>query len=86
MLDLKIQMSVLHQLGIGIFRNVDGHFFDHKIGQEQDHLSSLMRTIIQKYVSLRLKTYGKKYTEFTVHKNLPSLRHQLNKTILFRHQ
>ena len=42
MLDLKIQTAVLKQLGIGIFRNVDGHFFDHEIGQEQDHLSSLI--------------------------------------------
>ena len=86
MLDLKIQTAVLKQLGIGIFRNVDGHFFDHEIGQEQDHLSSLMRKVIQRYVHLRLKMYGKMFTEFTVHKNLPSVRHELNKSVLFRHQ
>ena len=86
MLDLKIGAAVLQQLGVGIFTNANGHFFDHEIGQEQDHLLTLMRKMIQRYVCLRLKTYGKKYTEFTVHKNMPSLRHELNKTILFRHQ
>ena len=35
---------------------------------------------------LQLKTYGKMYTMPIVHQNLPSIRHQLNKTILFRNQ
>ena len=86
MLDLKIESAVVQQLGHGIFNNEDGHFFDHQTGQEMDHLSSLMRSVIQKYTSLRLKTYGKMYSEFVVHRNLPSLRHQLTKTILFRNQ
>ena len=86
-LDLKIKAAVVHQvLGVGIFQNADGHFFDHEIGQEQDHLSSLMRRVIQRYVCLRLKTYSKKFTEFIVHRNMPSSRHELTKTILFRHQ
>ena len=86
MLDLKIEHAVMQHLGNGLFCNSDGHFFDHEIGQEIDHLSSLMRMVIQKYVKMRLHTYGKKYTEFVVHHNLPSLRHHLNKTILFRNQ
>ena len=44
----------------------------------------LMRLVIRKYLNLRLKTYGKLYTEFVVQKNMPSIRHELNKTILFR--
>ena len=86
MIDLKIESPVMQQLGNGIFNNVDGHYFDHEIGQEMDHLSSLMRTVVQRYVRLRLKTYGKLYTQMIVHQNMPSLRHQLNKTILFRNQ
>ena len=35
-------------------------------------------------INLRLKTCGKLYTEFVVQKNMPSTRHELNKTILFR--
>ena len=30
-------------------------------------------------LNLRLKTYGKLYTEFLVQKNMPSIRHELKK-------
>ena len=33
-----------------------------------DHLFALLREVIRNYVSLRLKTYGKKYSEMIVHK------------------
>ena len=86
MIDLKIESAVVQQMGNALFSSVDGHYFYHEIGQEMDHLSSLMRTIVQRYVRLRLNTYGKLYTQMIVHKNMPSLRHQLNKTILFHNQ
>ena len=86
MIDLKIESAVVQQMGNGLFNSVDGHYFDHEIGQEMDHLSSLMRTIVQRYVRLQLNTYGKLYTQMIVHQNMPSLRHQLNKTILFCNQ
>ena len=54
-LDLKIDSAVIQQLGIGIFNNTEGHFFDHEIGQEIDNLSSLMRAVVRKYIHLRLK-------------------------------
>ena len=66
--------------------NVDNHFFDHHISQERDHLTSLLRLVVKRYLNLRLKTYGKKYTEMIAHKNLPSSRHELTKTILFVNQ
>ena len=52
MIDLKIESVVMQQLGSGLFNNADGHYFDHEIGQEMDHLSSLMRTVVQRYVRL----------------------------------
>ena len=52
-------------------------FFDHHIGQERDHLTSLLRLVVKRYLNLRLKTYGKKYTEMIAHKNLPSSRHEV---------
>ena len=52
MIDLKIKSAVVQQMGNGLFNSVDGHYFDHEIGQEMDHLSSLMRTIVQRYVRL----------------------------------
>ena len=85
-LDLKIQSAVLQQVGIEIFQTHSTHFFEHRIGQEMDHLSSLIQKVSSCYLKMRLKTYGKRYSEMVVHKNKPSLRHQLTKTILFRNQ
>ena len=59
---------------------------DHTIGEECDHLSSLLRLVTKKYISLRMKTYGKRFTEMVVHRNNPSIRHELTRTILFRNQ
>ena len=85
-LDLKIQSSILEQIGIGVFNNHTTHFFDHRVGGEMDHLSSLLRKISSRYLNMRLKTFGKMYSEMVVHRNEPSLRHQLTKTILFQNQ
>ncbi len=62
------------------------HFFDHSIGVECDHLSTLAKSIIKKYLTLRLKTYSKRYSQMIAHKNQPSLRHSLTKAIIFRNQ
>ena len=51
-LDLKIQSAVLDFLGPHVFRDSSEHYFQHSIGAESDHLSSLVRL---KYLSLRLK-------------------------------
>ena len=37
--------------------------------------------LVTNLINLRLKTYGKLYTEFVVQKNMPSIRHELNKII-----
>ena len=42
-----------------IFKDVYGHYFEHSIGVESDHLSSLLRLTVQKYLDFLLKTYGK---------------------------
>ena len=85
-LDLKIQYAVLEQLGHDIFTDSPAHLFAHSVGVECDHLSSLLKLVTQKYLSLRIKTYGKRFSQMVVHKNQPSLRHELTKTILFRNQ
>ena len=82
-LDLKIQSSILEQIGIGVFKYHTTHFFDHRVGGEMDHLSSLLRKISSRCLNMRLKTFGRRYSEMVVHRNEPSLRHQLTKTILF---
>ena len=84
-IDLKRESAVVEQFGHGIFDDTD-HFFEHNIGQERDHLSSLMRMIVKRYLNLRLKTNGKRYTEMIAHKNLPLSRHELTKKIIFLNQ
>ena len=65
----RIESAVLEQLGLDIFATSQDHFFEHALGTESGHLSVLLRLITSKYVSLRLKTYGKRYTEMVTHKN-----------------
>ena len=82
-LDLKIQGSVLEEMGTSPFDSSTGHFFDHKLGQEADQLTSLLRTVISTYLQMRLKTYARKYTAEIAHANVQSNRHLLTKQILF---
>ena len=70
--------------GPTIFSNIEGHFFDHRLIEESNHLTTLMRVITKKYLSMRLKTYAKKYNEGVAHGNQPSSRHELNRTVLFQ--
>ena len=82
-IDLKMQSAVLARLGIDVFNVLPQHYFDHRIGEETDHLSSLLKRVVSKYIQMRLKTYGKKYTAEIAHGNKVSKRHQLTKLILF---
>ena len=81
-----IQSAVVEQFGSAVFDQSQEHFFDHSLSIEVDHLTTLLRLVTEKYVLLRLKTYSKRLTELMVHKNEPSLRHRLTKTILFKNQ
>ena len=85
-LSAAIQSAVVEQFGSAVFDQSQEHFFDHSLSIEADHLTTLLRLVTEKYVLLRLKTYSKRFTEMVVHKNEPSLRHRLTKTILFKNQ
>ena len=65
-LDLKIQYAVWEQLGHDIFTDSPAHLFAHSVGVECDHLSSLLKLVIQKYPILRIKTYGKRFSQMVV--------------------
>ena len=82
-IDLKMQSAVLARQGIDVFNVLPQHYFDHRIGEETDHLSSLLKRVVSKYIQMRLKTYGKKYTAEIAHGNKVSKRHQLTKLIIF---
>ena len=43
-IDLKMQPAVPARLGIDVFNVSPQHYFDHRIGQKTDHLSSLQQS------------------------------------------
>ena len=78
---LKIQNAVLDIVGTSVFKHTQ-HYYEHTVG-ERDHLSSLLKMVTKRYLDVRMNTYAKKYTAEVVHKNIPSNRHHLTRTILF---
>ena len=78
---LKIQNAVLDIVGTSVFKHTQ-HYYEHTVG-ERDHLSSLLKMVTKQYLDVRMNTYAKKYTAEVVHKNIPSNRHHLTRTILF---
>ena len=66
-------------------------FEDHEQGMnesvfEDDHRVKLIKYTADKYFTLRLFTYGKRYCETVVQNGQPSDRYQLTKLILFKNQ
>ena len=59
------------------------HYYEHVPGAESDRPSNLQKMVIKKYLDVRMSTYAKKYSEMVVHKNIPSMRHHLTRTIVF---
>ena len=75
----------ISQIGTDIFNNIGGHYADQTTG-EGDHLTSLLRIIVAKYISIRLKSYEEHYTQMVAHKNIPSKRHLLTMSVIFSGQ
>ena len=66
-------------------------FEDHELGLnesvfEEDHRSALIKLVADKYFTLRIFTYAKRYQETVVTKGQPSDRHKLTKSILFKNK
>ena len=66
-------------------------FSDHEDGfnellLEDDHCTQLTKFVADKYLTLRLFNFGKKFTKEIVNKGKQSVRHSLNKLILFSNQ
>ena len=66
------------------FPLISDHRFHIDAGFEDDHLTQIVKRISNKYLTMRLHTYGKRYTREIVNKDSPSVRHQLTKLILFK--
>lgn len=66
-------------------------FTDHEDGAneslvEDDHKTTLIKCTANKFFTLRLYTYGKKYEKKVIHQGKQSDRHRLNKLILFNNE
>lgn len=66
-------------------------FQDHEQGLnenvlEEDHQTTLIKLISERYLKLRLFSYGKQYNEAVVKNGKPSDRQRLTKLILFRNE
>lgn len=66
-------------------------FPDHEEGLnemllEDDHRTKLTKCVADKYLTMRLFTYGKKYTKEIANHGNNSIRHKFNKLILFNNQ
>ena len=65
------------------FPQLHDHMYDHEILTEDLHSSQLLKKIIDKYVGLRLITYGKHYTKDILNKDKIGVRQQSTKMVLF---
>ena len=45
--DLKIKSFVFEQMDTKVFSTNPAHFFEHKLGEERDHVSSLLKLVIK---------------------------------------
>ena len=66
-------------------------FADHEDGEnemlvEDDRRTKLVKFVADKYFTLRLFNFGKKYTKEITYEGKQSDRHRLNKLNLFRNQ
>ncbi len=80
---LKIETEVLHQLcGATIFEEHKQHFADTQF-ELSSHYTSLLRASIRQYLTVRFH-HAAKLTSIAT--SGPSVRHNLSKQILFKHQ
>lgn len=84
---ISLQMMVLEVLQsfnwTKQFPSIDGHRFDVEAGYQDDHLTQIVKRLALRYLTLRLKTYGLRYTRRVVKRSMPSKRHLFNKMTLF---
>jgi len=59
---------------------------DTEILVEEDHITKLIKFIADKYFTIRLFNFGKKYIQEIENDGKPSDRHRLNKLVLFNNQ
>lgn len=87
--DLHMQTMVLAKLQSrhsSLFPSLADHFYDHEMGLEADHITTLIKTIASVYIKMRLLKAGKLFHQRKILLGQTSKRMKLNKIILFSGQ
>ena len=82
----KILVNTINQhlANKGLFPMLQDHDIEHEILTEDLHSSQLTKKIIEKYVNIRLLTYGKHYNKDVLHRDKIGVRQQATKLVLFK--
>ena len=67
-----------------IFLQLDQHDLDNEILTEDLHSTQIIKKVVEKYVSIRLLTYGKHFNKDVLHRDKIGMRQQSTKLILFK--
>ena len=79
----SVQLELMATVRSSVFTDLNEHFLDHDLMEEDDHGTQLVKKISALFVRTVLHHHGRLYTQRYVNENKPSRRHQLTKTILF---
>ena len=76
----KVRLMVLPPWhGLSSFKQLNGHDREHEFWTEDLHSSQVIKTIVNKYLTMRFYRYGQQYTRNVIQKGKLGLRQQSNK-------
>ncbi|XP_072177518.1 uncharacterized protein [Diadema setosum] len=78
-----VQNMVIEELRNKVFKELEQHFLDQHLVDEDDHCVQLIKHISSLFIRTLMYHHGKLFTQRFVHQNKPSRRHELTKTYLF---
>lgn len=82
----KLSTAVNRQLAsLNVFCSLDEHDRDHEALSGDMHSTQLQKMIVNKYLTVRLLSYGRHYSKSVLQKHKGGIRQQSNKLVLFRH-
>ena len=66
------------------FPSLKDHKFENDPMFEDDHLTQLNKQLCHRYLLIMVQTYAKRYTRQVIMDSTASIRHHLNKIVLFK--
>ena len=76
---------ILSQLyGLSLFKELNEQDKEHEFSMEDLNSFQVIKTIVNKYLTMRFYRYGQQYTRNVLQKGKLGLRQQSNKLILFK--